>query len=1103
MNTMGVQFVHPERVHLVWPIMVLIAFVTWSELGGRDLLARFVSTAMQRRLADRPTTGRIVLRMVLFFAALVLGVLALMRPQTRGVAETVSSRVQADVVFALDVSRSMLAEDAPPSRLGRAKAEIDELLDKLPGHRVGLVAFAGRAVEICPLTADYGFFRTVLRETDTRSVGRGGTRIGDAMRRAVKSFQTAAGAKLIVLITDGEDQDSSPLAVAKEAAEAGIRVIAIGFGSEKGSELWVTDPISGARTAVVDRATGQPVVSRLDGRLLREVALATQGIYVPAGSSAIDLDSIVAADIVPILRRQADSTVRVVPIERYPWALLAALACLIGGVWVGASRRRGPGGPAGLPVVAVAFLLLGGCGSRDREARARYDDGVRALSEKRWDDAAKALLEAREKSGADDELRFRSSYDLGIAHVMLAESQEKEPERAIASLGQAIAWFRDATTTAPEEADARHNLEVAIRRLELLKDRAGASHNTLEARLEGLMAGARGLRDGVRAIVGKERAPDSSADPLAFQADLETLAIQARTLLADAGAASDVAGDDLARIEGKKPEERSDEEKVRSGQLRAVDVYLQRGRTELADLARALHRLDPMRGHQRAGAALDALKRAREQLENPVAVLRAIALDEAELAAETDALATIRESARRLDSRAPVKTPAWLTGQGLGELQRSIEDRLSQVTAALRSATESGDTGRAGGAEPKDDPKAAERAKVVALAREALPSIDVAAAAMGKARGALTADRPREAVAEEGRALEALAAAIERFADLRALIDLARGEQSRVVSLLTPPGRAGDEIPSMPAEARARAVGQATARNRERVARLGPMISDAKAAPAEAPAGRPDAPARDPQREQARRELYDRAEALRVKAAASLARVAATTGKSQLGPAREAFAHLDELQRLFFSVVERLRELVREQGETRDRTATAQSRPDEERDATVPSLLERQGNHAAMGEAIARALGSQADAAGQGGDLEASASAERLRQAAGEVQAGVEEMGSARDELARARESAGSMSIDLEPPLAGQGKALAHLQKALSLLEPPRQQEQKEQQQQQQEKQEKGEGDQKQQDQARQQQQRSTQAVRDREAEQRRRERQRQRIPNEPVEKDW
>jgi Ca-activated chloride channel family protein len=235
----------------------------------------------------------------------------------------------------LDVSRSMLAEDAAPSRLKRAKAEILDLLSKLKGHRVGLVAFAGRAQVLCPMTPDYGFFRVVLERADTRSVGRGGTRIGDGLRTALEAFGPGGGgARLILLITDGEDQDSYAVEAAKEVKKAGIRVVAIGFGDERGSEITLTDPKTGARSFLVDRE-GKVVQSRLDGKTLREIAMATDGAYIPAGVAALDLESIIKEHIQPLVREQKNASVRSIPKEYYPWLILLALISLVGAVRVG------------------------------------------------------------------------------------------------------------------------------------------------------------------------------------------------------------------------------------------------------------------------------------------------------------------------------------------------------------------------------------------------------------------------------------------------------------------------------------------------------------------------------------------------------------------------------------------------------------------------------------------------------------------------------------------------------------------------------------------------------------------------------------------------
>jgi Ca-activated chloride channel homolog len=328
-----------EWVHLMWVALLLIAGLTVLEVRSRGALQRFLSPVMVRRLAAASTRSRLALRLALLWLALALGVLALMQPQAPGATETVSaSRGAADVMFVLDVSKSMLAEDAAPNRLARAKAEIGQLVGKLEQHRVGLVAFAGRAAPLCPLTPDHGFFSLVLSGVDTNSVGRGGTRIGEAIRVALKSFPTGPGAKLIVLITDGEDHESYPADAAKAARDAGVKIVAVGLGSEQGTQIVITDPVSGAKKVVMDG--DKPVETKLDAKTLQDMALTTEGAYIPAGTAAIDLDSIMESYVQPIVRASGDAAVRRVPAERYPWFILAALAATLAALWTGTGERR-------------------------------------------------------------------------------------------------------------------------------------------------------------------------------------------------------------------------------------------------------------------------------------------------------------------------------------------------------------------------------------------------------------------------------------------------------------------------------------------------------------------------------------------------------------------------------------------------------------------------------------------------------------------------------------------------------------------------------------------------------------------------------------------
>ena len=328
------QFAEVGRIHLVWLALAVTIGLGVLELRSRSALSAFLSPVMQRRLTAQATTGRLAARLALVFLAMLAAIGALMRPQVRGQTETVSSmQTTADVMFVLDTSRSMLAEDAAPNRLARAKAEIAQLVGKLDGHRVGLIAFAGRAAPMCPLTPDHSFFTTVLSTVDTRSAGRGGSRVGEAIKTAVRGFPAGPGAKLVVLITDGDDQDQYTEDAAKLARDAGIKIVAIGLGSETGSEITLTDPATGAKTKLMYE--GKPVISKLDGDKLRKVALVTEGAYIPAGTSALDLESIMKTHVAPMVSAAVASAQRVIPAERYTWLVLAALGFLLAALWVG------------------------------------------------------------------------------------------------------------------------------------------------------------------------------------------------------------------------------------------------------------------------------------------------------------------------------------------------------------------------------------------------------------------------------------------------------------------------------------------------------------------------------------------------------------------------------------------------------------------------------------------------------------------------------------------------------------------------------------------------------------------------------------------------
>lgn len=209
-----------------------------------------------------------------------LGVVALMNPRVPGSADKLT-RKGIDVVVALDVSKSMLANDLPPNRIERAKQFITKLMNAMPDDRIGLVLFAGKAYLQMPLTADHGAAQLYVSSASPDAVPQQGTVISDALNMSVKAFNPRERRfRSIVLISDGEDHDAEAVNTAEELAQQGVMINTIGVGSAEGS--FIIDPATGQNK--VD-ATGVTVITRLNESTLQQVAEKTNGVYLHLESS--------------------------------------------------------------------------------------------------------------------------------------------------------------------------------------------------------------------------------------------------------------------------------------------------------------------------------------------------------------------------------------------------------------------------------------------------------------------------------------------------------------------------------------------------------------------------------------------------------------------------------------------------------------------------------------------------------------------------------------------------------------------------------------------------------------------------------------------------
>lgn len=333
------HFVHPLLINLAWIVLILMAIGVWTLKRRKSLLKRFADAPLLARISPGTSVARSVTKLLLVMMALSALALASMDPRW-GVRREEIQRRGMDVFFVLDVSRSMLAEDAAPNRLERAKQAISDTLERLGGDRAGIITFAGDAQVESPLTLNYRSLGLALDDVSARTSTRGGSMLGEAIRLASRSFTDEdSGGKAIVILSDGEDQESGPVDAARSAfTDRGIRVYTVGLG----------DSVDGERIPVVERGRrtwlvhkGEEVRTRMETEILEETALAGEGAFIAAGTKQFDLGEIFESVVAEDQRAELETTEIRIATPRFQWFaglafLLLMAECLI------TERRRLP-----------------------------------------------------------------------------------------------------------------------------------------------------------------------------------------------------------------------------------------------------------------------------------------------------------------------------------------------------------------------------------------------------------------------------------------------------------------------------------------------------------------------------------------------------------------------------------------------------------------------------------------------------------------------------------------------------------------------------------------------------------------------------------------
>jgi Ca-activated chloride channel family protein len=354
--------------HVLWSLLVivpaLILFFWWAWRERQRLMTQFIQARLLPGLISGVSPTRQKVRFVLITIAFALLLVALARPQW-GFTWEESKQKGLDIVVAIDTSKSMLAEDIAPNRLQRAKLAALDLMQQAQSDRLGLVAFAGGAFLQCPLTIDDNAFRQSVEVLDVNIIPQSGTAVAEAITTALGAFKEGDNFKVLVLFTDGEDNDENALAAAQAAAKEGMKIFTIGIGTPEGEILRIKD--AKGRTDYLRDAEGNAVKSRLNEALLQQIAGATEGgFYLPL-RGAKTIDTLYEKGLAPLPKSEGQEKLVKRMHERYHWPLAAAIGLLLVEMLLPERSRRKEktsnvqhptSNPQGVAVTALVISLL-------------------------------------------------------------------------------------------------------------------------------------------------------------------------------------------------------------------------------------------------------------------------------------------------------------------------------------------------------------------------------------------------------------------------------------------------------------------------------------------------------------------------------------------------------------------------------------------------------------------------------------------------------------------------------------------------------------------------------------------------------------------------
>jgi Ca-activated chloride channel family protein len=468
--------------------LVLVGMWRRYDVRQQAALAQFVAPHLRRRLTGSVSRIRRLMQRGLFAGA-ALGLCAALAGPLFGYHWEKISRRGNEVVFAIDTSRSMLTPDVKPNRLTRAKLAIDDMARQLDGDGIGIVAFAGSAFLVCPLTLDYGAFHESLDAVDVHTIPRGGTNISSAILAARAALHRHPGSdKILILVTDGENLEGDALSAAEDAArQEGLKIYTVGIGTAEGDLIPL--PLDQGGGFVQDEK-GTLVKSHLDEGGLKAIASATGGAYVHLGGQGEDFDAFLRTVFGAVSKHDLIYRQQKIYTERYQWPLAASWVMLLASLMVGtrrASRRRAVVVSHAIAMTAVMAVLIVPLRSESADEPAapngkvdaktpvvEYNAGTSAYRAGQFPQASQAFQKSIKVAPASDARRLADQedayYNLGNALYRAGQQFEKSaPQEAIQKWTDAVKAYDTALQLRADDADSKYNRDFVKRKIDALR----------------------------------------------------------------------------------------------------------------------------------------------------------------------------------------------------------------------------------------------------------------------------------------------------------------------------------------------------------------------------------------------------------------------------------------------------------------------------------------------------------------------------------------------------------------------------------------------------------------------------------------------------------